>query len=69
MTSQEYMFWIVWAEGGGAPTVKHENEGAAKAEAKRLAMNNPGTRFIVAQATHGYRLVAMQETTFDDIPF
>ena len=46
----EQPFWVVWADGGGAPTVKHETIERAKAESIRLARANPGQRFIVLQA-------------------
>lgn len=40
-------FWLVWREGGGTPTVQHETEDAARAEAERLAKHVPGARFFV----------------------
>jgi hypothetical protein len=40
-------FWLVWCEGGGPPTVKHDNFATARAEAQRLARANPGRRFLV----------------------
>lgn len=34
-------FFMVWNEGGRAPTVKHETPESAKQEATRLALANP----------------------------
>lgn len=44
-------FWMVWNEGNRAPTVKHDYENMAKAEAERLAEANPGKVFYVLHAT------------------
>lgn len=40
-------FFVVWREGGGPPTVKHQNELQARSEAARLARQFPGDRFHV----------------------
>lgn len=40
-------FYLVWREGGGTPTFKHDDERSAAAEASRLARNNPGETFHV----------------------
>lgn len=40
-------FWLVWCEHGGTPTVKHDTEGSATAEAERLAKRCPSSRFWV----------------------
>jgi hypothetical protein len=44
------VFWLVWKEGGGAPTTKHHSEQLAIEESKRLAARNPGTRFFVLKS-------------------
>lgn len=68
----EPMFWCVWCEGGGPPTVKHRGYAAAKAEAQRLARAHPGLRFVVLAATVGFLKADLIETRFEDeneIPF
>lgn len=46
---QEERFYLVWAENGGAPTVKHGSFDAALAEAERLARKSPGREFHVLE--------------------
>lgn len=46
----DYPFWMVWCEGGGVPTMKHDNETKAKEEAERLASVAPGKNFFVLEA-------------------
>lgn len=69
----EPLFWCVWAEGGGSPTVKHETFPDAKREAQRLARANPGQRFVVLAAALGYQKRDLDETHFEDwdagVPF
>lgn len=68
--NSEYGFWVVWSEGGGPPTFKHENKRSAETEAKRLAVATPGQRFIVLEARTGFLCPDRFEVTeFDDIPF
>ena len=43
-------FWLVWNPDGRAPTHKHYSFVDAKAEAKRLARNNPDQDFHVMEA-------------------
>lgn len=43
-------FFMVWCEGGGAPTCRHNARDDAKREAARLALSNPGHRFYVLEA-------------------
>lgn len=74
----EPLFWCVWAEGGGNPTVKHADFRKAKSEAKRLARNNPGQRFVVLAAALAYEKRDLDEIGFcnavaswddDEMPF
>lgn len=78
----EPLFWCVWAENGGSPTVKHLTVGTARKEAQRLARSNPGQRFIVLAAALAYEKTDVVETRFrqreewhderdldDEIPF
>jgi hypothetical protein len=43
-------FWMVFGEGAGAPTYKHNTEVGARTEANRLATLNSGRRFFVLEA-------------------
>lgn len=40
-------FWLVWHEGGNAPTFKHQTLHSAHSEAERLARQAPGKTFCV----------------------
>lgn len=60
----EPLFWCVWAENGGSPTVKHAEYASAKREAKRLARNNPGQRFVVLAAAAGFVKDDVREVRF-----
>lgn len=53
-------FWVVWREDGGTPTVKHDSEGAAVAEAERLARANQGHRFWVLRSLAVCRVTNVQ---------
>ena len=76
MTQQD-PFFLVWCEGGGAPTVQHLYYSQAKAEAERLARANPGRRFTVMVAVRGVEVRDLQEVEYlgfdraldDHIPF
>ena len=59
------VYWIVWAEGGGSPTVKHVNFASARAEAQRLARSNPGVTFAVLASVVSYQRNDLRETTYD----
>lgn len=48
MTDQR--FYMVWNPHGRAPTYRHPTYQVAKEEARRLARENPGNRFIVLGA-------------------
>jgi len=43
-------FWMIHGHGRGAPTVQHNSFEKALDEAKRLARNDPGTRFFVLES-------------------
>lgn len=43
-------FYMLYLDGGGAPTVCHGTKEAAKAEAERLARAHSGRRVYVMQA-------------------
>jgi hypothetical protein len=60
----EPLFWCVWSEGGGSPTVKHASFTKAKSEAQRLARANPGRRFVVLAAALAYVKDDLRETRF-----
>jgi hypothetical protein len=60
----EPLFWCVWCDGGGSPTVKHRDFHLAKAEAKRLARNHPGQRFVVLAAALAFEKQDLVETRF-----
>lgn len=53
-------FWMVWREGGGAPTYPHDSYKAASAEAERLARTQPGAKFTVLEAVSSHRAVSME---------
>lgn len=60
----EPLFWCVWAENGGSPTVKHLGITSARKEAQRLARANPGQRFIVLAAALAYVKRDVDEISF-----
>lgn len=62
--STEPLFWCVWCDGGGNPTVKHDDYQTARREAQRLARSNPGARFVVLAAA-----VAFEKRDLDEIRF
>lgn len=43
------IYWLVWAENGGSPTVKHTTRRSAEQEAERLARLLRGTTFAVCE--------------------
>lgn len=57
-------FFVVWCEGGGAPTVRHLDYDKASREAKRLARANPGHRFTVLVAVRGFEVNDLRETAY-----
>ena len=62
----EPQYWVVWNENGRQPVVKHESFQAARSEAKRLARNNPGEKFVVLAAAIAYVKDDVRELRFDD---
>lgn len=74
MTITRKPFWLVWAEGGGVPTCKHQSLDLARNEAHRLAKKCPGTSFVVLLAVAGFQLpepgpIALQFDDPDEMPF
>lgn len=71
MMCQGEPFWLVWQPETGAPTHRHPHENEARAEAARLARNNPGKAFFVLRVMAAYQKtdVAVTEFPLDDIPF
>lgn len=72
MSAQESQgFYVVWCPTAGPPTVRHETFGGAKAEAERLAENNPGHTFHVLQSVGDARYSNVQWSyhEHDPIPF
>ena len=67
-------FWMVWRQGSGAPTFRHDSEDAATREAERLATINRGEQFFVLEAI-GLRVVDdmlrvdLRNGGGDDLPF
>ena len=64
----EPKFFVVWAENGGAPTVKHIDRETAYREARRLALANPGIRFIVLEPVVAVLKNDLITTTFKRQP-
>lgn len=70
-------FWMLYAEGGHAPTFRHGSKESAKEEAERLAKLKPGTRVHVLEAVASCVKEEVQwsetrgdpEEVYDDIPF
>lgn len=46
-------FWMVYADGRSAPTVKHQTQESADAEARRITMLERRTTFVL-KAVAGY---------------
>ena len=58
-------FWMV--HGDGPSRVRHPDKRAARAEAKRLARENPGTVFFVLEVVTGYVKDDVREIEIDDL--
>lgn len=63
----EPLFWCVWRDGGGSPTVKHEYYSRARNEAQRLARANPGERFVVLCAAVAFQKRDLDEFRFESV--
>ena len=64
--AHEPLFWCVWCDGGGSPTVKHRDFVTARQEAQRLARANPGKRFVVLAAAVAYQKRDLDEVRFSE---
>lgn len=65
-------FFMVYGMGQGAPTARHDSFSRAKAEAERLARNNPGIEFYVLATVGCARKTDVEFTplnTDDLVPF
>ena len=67
-------FFMVWNPTGRPPSYKHRDRDSAEAEAQRLALQNPGQKFVVMASLCEYTKVEIQKTMHrgkfeDDIPF
>jgi hypothetical protein len=60
-------FWMVWCEGGGTPTVRHQSYQSADAEASRLARLNRGQVFYVLRCVGGRVMPAPQPSEIEVI--
>lgn len=52
MAASRDVYWM--ALGKARPSVQHQSEGAARAEAERLAKADPGQKFVVLKAEAEY---------------
>lgn len=66
---EDETFWVVWCPQAGPPTVRHETESAAKAEATRLAGIHRGQQFFVLQSLGFARAVDVEWHPQPGIPF
>lgn len=65
-------FWMVWCEGGDAPTRKHASLASADQESERLARANRGQTFVVLRSVSecvvdDVRRIEHEDE--DDVPF
>jgi hypothetical protein len=68
----ENEFWCVWNPNHGVPTMRHETEDAANAEAQRLASSRPGARFYVMRAARYFARIDVARVELresDERPF
>jgi hypothetical protein len=73
------VFWMVYGEGQGAPTYKHDTAKSAADEAARLAERHPNVAFYVLKARYaivadkpeprGWKLAKAPASEDDGIPF
>lgn len=69
MKSKHKKFWMLFAEGQGAPTNKHDNYVDALAEARRLMTSKNMVRCYILEATgvvESERTLYHEEITYDD---
>ncbi len=52
LTREDCDFHMVWTKNGRVPRFRHNTQVDADKEAERLALLNPGRKFIVLHATH-----------------
>lgn len=55
-------FWLVWSPHGGVPTVKHETEASATAEAHRLCLKHRERKFYVLRSVSEWEQIVTQTT-------
>lgn len=56
-------YWMIRREAGGDPSYKHENYQDVCDEAKRLAQENPGSKFVILEAIE-YVICELSEPIF-----
>lgn len=54
--------YCIWTKTGHRPTAFHKSLAIANAEANRLALKNPGKKFIVMRMIRKFGAVAVAET-------
>ena len=68
-------FWMVWIEGGPAPTFKHDSREGANREAERLALAMPSATYHVLEAVAACKKSTVQWSEAEedyqgsDVPF
>ena len=65
-------FWMVWCEGGSAPTRPHATRESAEQEAGRLARANRGQTFVVLRSASEFVADDLRRTEHEadvEIPF
>lgn len=63
-------FWLVWCEESGPPRYKHCSLEDAQREAKRLAREVKGKRFVILHAVEAYEVQdVMKINLVSPIPF
>lgn len=64
MPEEQQKFWVVWNPVNRNPLVKHQYLKDAKAEALRLAANNPGQEFYVLRTVGKARTI---QSSYEEI--
>lgn len=63
-------FFMVWNPQAGAPRYQHDNVNSARAEAERLAQQNPNQTFFVLQAlSKSTAMKVNTEVLAEELPF